>query len=248
MIQPANTNSEPIVRKLESIFSLTAEERAALQNLPMQVTNIGAGQDIVREGDRPSRCCLILEGFTCNFKLTAEGNRQIVTFHIGGDIPDLQSLHLRVLDNSLGTISDCKVGFIQHEVMLELCKAHFRIASALWRETLIDAAIFREWMLSIGRRDAYARIAHLLCELLVRLKAVGLAENHTCKLPITQAQIGDALGLSDVHVNRVLQSLRGDDLITLQRGVLSVLDWERLKEVGEFDATYLHLQSNAAAA
>jgi len=132
--------------------------------------------------------------------------------------------------------------------MLELCKAHFRIASALWRETLIDAAIFREWMLSIGRRDAYARIAHLLCELLVRLKAVGLAENHTCKLPITQAQIGDALGLSDVHVNRVLQSLRGDDLITLQRGVLSVLDWERLKEVGEFDATYLHLQSNAAAA
>jgi CRP-like cAMP-binding protein len=248
MIQPANTNSEPIVRKLESIFSLTAEERAALQTLPMQVTNIGAGQDIVREGDRPSRCCLVLEGFTCNFKLTTGGNRQIVNFHIGGDIPDLQSLHLRILDNSLGTISDCKVGFIQHEVLLELCKTHFRIGSALWRETLIDAAIFREWMLSIGRRDAHARIAHLLCELLVRLRAVGLAENHTCKLPITQAQIGDALGLSDVHVNRVLQSLRGDGLITLQRGVLSVLDWERLKEVGEFDATYLHLQSNAAAA
>src|SRR5215203_7306512 len=102
---------------------------------------------------------------------------------------------------------------------MNLCKSHFRIASALWRETLIDAAIFREWMLSIGRREAYARIAHLLCELLVRLRAVGLAEDHTCKLPITQAQMGDALGLSDVHVNRVLQALRGNGLITLQRGM-----------------------------
>src|SRR5215203_351233 len=121
---------------------------------------------------------------------------------------------------------------------MNLCKAHFRIANALWRETLIDAAIFREWMLSIGRRDAYIRIAHLFCEMLVRLRAVGLAEDHTCKLPLTQGQIGDALGLSDVHVNRVIQSLRGDGLIKFNRGVLTALDWEKLQEAGEFDPTY----------
>src|ERR671913_2568487 len=136
----------PLIRKLESIFTLTDYERQALETLPMQVTVIKADQDIVREGDHPSRCCLILDGFACTYKVTAEGRRQIVAFSLPGDIADLQSLHLNVLDNSVATITSCGVGFITHEVLRDLCTAYPRIAAALWRDTLVDASIFREWM------------------------------------------------------------------------------------------------------
>ena len=231
----------PLLRKLESIADLTPEEQQALLDLPMRVQPIEADQDIVREGDRPSRCCLVLRGFVCRYKMTAAGKRQIMAFHISGDIPDLQSLHLTVLDHSLGTITPCEVGFIRHEDVHALIRRYPRLGGLLWRDTLIDAAIFREWMVGIGQREAYGRIAHLLCEMMTKLKAVGLADGVTCELPITQAEIGDALGLSTVHVNRVLQALRGNDLITLQGGTLTVLDWGGLTNAGEFDPAYLHL-------
>ena len=234
----------PLVRKLESITDLTPEERQALLDLPMKVHAIEADQDIVREGDRPSRCCLILQGFACRYKITALGKRQIMAFHIPGDIPDLQSLHLATLDHSLGTITPCEVGFIHHEDLRDLIRRCPRIGDLLWRDTLIDAAIFREWMVGLGRREAYGRIAHLLCEMMVKLRAVGLADGVTCDLPITQTELGDALGLSTVHVNRVLQELRGDGLISLRSGTLTVLDWDGLTNAGEFDPTYLHLDPN----
>ena len=149
-----NSHAWPLIRKLESIFTLSEDERDALVNLPMQVMDLRADQDIVREGDRPSRSCLVLEGLACTYKITGEGKRQIMAFHISGDVPDLQSLHLRVLDTSLGTITPCKVGFIRHETLHDLCGRYPRITSALWRQTLIDAAVFREWMASIGQREA----------------------------------------------------------------------------------------------
>ena len=232
----------PLIRKLETIFTLAENERAALLNLPLQVTTIRADQDIVREGDRPTRSCALLEGFASTFKVTAEGKRQITAFHIPGDIPDLQSLHLEVLDSSLGTLTPCRVGFIQHEALHEMCDHYPRIARALWRETLIDASIFREWTVNNGRREAYARIAHILCELMARLEAVGLASGHTCEIPITQNELADATGLSNVHVNRILQQLRADDLITLKGNTLKVLDWDQIRQAGQFDPTYLHLQ------
>lgn len=230
-----------LIRKLESVFTLTDDERQSLQDLPMQAMTLKAGQDIVREGDRPSRCCLFLEGWGCAYKTTTDGRRQIVTFTIPGDIPDLQSLHLTVLDTSIGTLEPSRVAFIQHEDLHKLCKSHYRLTGALWRETLIDAAIFRAWMLSLGQREAYTRVAHLLCELLVRLRAVGLAEDHACDLPITQAEFGDALGITTVHVNRVFQELRADGLIRTKGTQLAVPDWEKLKETAGFDPTYLHL-------
>jgi CRP-like cAMP-binding protein len=238
----------PLIRKLESIFAITDEERQALENLPMQVGVIKADQDIVREGDSPSRCCVILSGFACTYKVTAQGKRQIVSFNIPGDIPDLQSLHLKVLDNSIGTISPCSVGFIAHEALRDLCARHPRITAALWRETLIDASIFREWVMNVGQREGSSRMAHVLCELLVRLRAVGLVEDHVCDLPITQAEFADALGFTTVHVNRVLQQMRTDGLIELKGERLFVPDWEKLKKAGEFDATYLHLEDERAAA
>ena len=243
-----NPPVSPLIRKLESIFTLSDDERQAVLNLPLQVTNIKADQDIVREGDRPTRSCVLLEGFAAMFKVTAEGKRQITAFYIPGDIPDLQSLHLEVLDTGLATISPCKVGFIQHEALQDLCDRNPRIAKALWRETLIDASIFREWTVNVGRREAYARIAHILCELMVRLQVVGLTQGHTCKIPVTQSEFADATGLSNVHVNRVLQELRADGLILLKGDTLQVLDWDQLKQAGDFDATYLHLQRKQEAA
>jgi CRP-like cAMP-binding protein len=131
---------------------------------------------------------------------------------------------------------------IEHEAIQQLCTRSPRIAAALWRETLIDAAIFREWIASIGQRTAYSRIAHLLCEMFVRFRAAGLAKGYSVPFPITQGELGDAQGLSSVHVNRSLQALRLDRLITLGSGTLTILDWEGLRQAGDFDPTYLHLR------
>src|SRR5215216_7264814 len=242
-----NATVDPLIRKLESIFTLSDDERQAIFDLPLQVVSLKADQDIVREGDRPTRSCALLEGFTAMFKVTAEGKRQITAFHIPGDIPDLQSLHLEVLDTSLSTLTPCKVGFIQHEALQDLCDRQPRIAKALWRETLVDAAIFREWTVNVGRREAYARIAHILCELMVRLQVVGLTQDHTAQIPITQNEFADATGLSNVHVNRVLQALRSDGLIVLRGNTFQVVDWDQLKQAGDFDPTYLHLHRRPAA-
>jgi CRP-like cAMP-binding protein len=191
---------------------------------------------------------VLLSGFTCTYKMTGNGKRQIMGFGIPGDIPDLQSLHLDVLDNSLGTLTQCRVGFIPHETLRDLCNRFPRITAAFWRETLIDAAIFREWVMNVGQREAYQRMAHLFCELMVRLRAVGLAEDHACDLPITQGELADAIGVSTVHVNRVLQEMRSHGIIELRGDRLNIPDWETLKRVGDFDPTYLHLKRDQAAA
>jgi CRP-like cAMP-binding protein len=126
-------HTHSLIRKMESIVTFTSEERAALMRLPMQVQDLRADQDIVRVGERPSRCCLIIEGHTCRYNMTAEGKRQIFSFHIPGEIPDLQSLHIKTMDHTLGTITACTVGFIQHEVLHDLCIRYPRLGGALWR-------------------------------------------------------------------------------------------------------------------
>lgn len=236
-----------MIRKLDSIFPLSEEERKALQDLPVRVVVLQADQDIVCIGEQPSQCCLLLEGFTCLYKMTSDGKRQIMALHIPGDIPDLQSLHLKVLDNSIATISPCTVGFIRHEDMHRVCERYPRITAAFWRETLVDASIFREWLLNIGRREAYTRLAHLLCEFFMRLKVVGLAEDGTFYLPITQAELADAIGTSTVHMNRVLQAMRANGLIQTKGAQITIPDWEDLKKAGDFDPLYLHLQQVEAA-
>jgi CRP-like cAMP-binding protein len=248
----ANTNPDhsPLLRKLETIVDLSDEEREAILGLPFMTKAVGEDQDIIRDGDRPSECCLILEGFTCRYKILSDGKRQIMSFHIPGDIPDLQSLHLKVMDHSLGTLTPCKVGMIKHDDLRGLIRRCPRVGDALWRDTLIDAAVFREWMIGIGRRSAYTRIAHVLCEILVRMRAIGLANGNgnDIELPVTQAEIADALGLSTVHVNRVLQELRSNGLITLRGRFLSAQGWPGLKQAGDFDPTYLHLDPEAKEA
>jgi len=242
MVPSSNPDLHPLIRKLESIFDLTEEERHGIAKLPVSIRDLKADEDIVRDGDRPTRCCLILDGFAFRYKALEGGKRQIFSFHIPGDIPDVQSLHLTMMDHALGTLTPSKVAFIQHETVRAFLHAHPRIGDAFWRDTLIDAAVFREWMVGLGRRDAPTRIAHLFCEIFARLKAVGLSDGDTCDFPVTQAELGDALGLSTVHVNRSLQVLRAANLIELRRGKLMVKDWDNLQAAGEFEPTYLHLR------
>src|SRR5215204_3155959 len=222
-------HDHPLIRKLESQgLCLTDEEQSALLAMPMQVETLRADQDIVREGDRPTRSCLVLEGYAAMYKVTPTGKRQIVAFHLAGDIPDLQSTQLNVLDTSLGTITPAKVAFIRHEAINEVCERHYRIARALWRQTLIDAAIFREWVVNVGRREALNALAHVICEFVIRMRSMGLTDGEACELPMTQAELGDALGISTVHVNRTLMELRAAGLLRLTGARLTVLDWDRL--------------------
>ena len=238
----------PLIRKLESIITLSDEEREALTRLPMQVVEIGADQDIVREGDRPSRSALVLDGTACSYKVMEDGKRQILALYITGDVPDLHSLHLDVLDYSVGTLTPCKFGFIPHEALNELNGRYPRLANAFWRNTLIDGAIFRALMTSVGRRSAYTGMAHLICELLLRFRAVGLTRDDSFELPITQQEIADVLGLSAVHANRTLQELRGSGLIHSKNGLMIIQDWEKLKQAANFDPSYLHLKKGEPAA
>ena len=238
----------PLIVKLATIAPVSHEEAHAILGLPITVRDLKADQDIVRDQDRPSQCCLILEGFAARYKLMPGGRRQIYSFHMPGDIPDLQSLHLQVMDHSLCTLDASKVAFIAHETVRKFIRAHPRIGDIFWRDTLIDAAVFREWIGNVGRREAYGRIAHLLCELYVRFRAVGLANGQAFALPVTQAELADATGMSTVHVNRTLQELRGNRLIRSAKRSVTILDWDGLQTAGEFDPTYLHLQPDAEAA
>jgi CRP-like cAMP-binding protein len=236
-------HSNPLVAKCDQLYPLTADENSVLEGAFSRVIQFGADEDIVCEGERPSECNVLLEGMTIRYKILEDGTRQIFSFHIPGDIYDAQSFLLDEMDHSVATLTPCKIAVISHAAMKELTEAYPRIARAIWKETLLDAAIFREWMASIGRRSAYQRIAHLMCEMVAKHYAVGLSSDHTrINWPITQAETGDALGLSLVHVNRTLQQLRGKGLIKLQNARLDILDWDGLQRAGDFDPGYLHLK------
>jgi CRP-like cAMP-binding protein len=234
-----------LIRKLESIATLSDVERQAIRSLPLRTHVLGARHDIVRDGDKPSHCCLILDGWACRYKLLSQRRRQIFSFHIAGDIPDLQSLHVHTMDHSLATLTKATVAFVPHESMRKLAAQHPNITALLWRDMLIDAANFRAWMIGMGRRSAYEQIAHLFCEMYLKLRSVGLAGDYRCPMPVTQADLADALGLTSVHVNRVLKDMRGQALITLRSSTLVIEAWDELLRASEFDPTYLHLEKRA---
>jgi CRP-like cAMP-binding protein len=231
-----------LLRKLGRIDDLTYDEKRAVLNLPMKVKVFDADVDIVRDGDRPSDCALVLSGFVCRYKILPDGKRQILGLYIPGDMPDLQSFPLQVPDYGVGTLVRSNVGLIPHECLQDMLRNYPNLTRTFWRETLIDAAIAREWMIGLGRRSAYQRTAHLLCELHLRMMVVGLAKGDGYDLPLTQNELGDTLGLSTVHVNRVLQDLRREGLITLRGSALRIPDTRALQAAGEFDPAYLHLR------
>jgi CRP-like cAMP-binding protein len=171
--------------------------------------------------------------------MTGNGKRQILSIHIPGEVPDLLSLHLHVMDHDLTALSDATAGFIPHDALRGLTADRPRVAAALWRETLVDASIFREWIV-VSRSPAACRIAHLVTELANRLKAVGLSAGENFQLPMTQVDLADALGLTPVHVNRVMQELRKGGLLDFRRNVVTLNDAPKLRELADFDELYLH--------
>lgn len=207
----------------------------------MTVRDIPARTDLIHEGERPEECCVLLDGFAIRYKLAIGGDRRIIAFHVPGDIPDLQSLHLARMDHTFASLTGIRAGFIAHRALHELNLRHPRVAGALWRATLIDASIFREWIVNLGHRDALSRTAHFLCEMHFRLQVVGLANGNGIDLPITQSDLADALGMSSVHMNRTVQELRARRLIEDQPRSVVCRDWRALRALGEFNPDYLHI-------
>jgi len=236
-LQPINA----LMRKLNSLGPLTEPERRLMDDVVLHVRDVGPDQDLAREGERPGQCLLLLDGFCCRYKALADGRRQIVSFNISGDFLDLPGFVLTGLDHSISTLTQVRLAAIPHAVIGEWGR-HPNLALLLWRDTVVDAAIYREWVLNVGRRSAYQRVAHVLCELATRLQAVGLARSGVCDLPIIQSELADATGLSTVHVNRVIQELRRDGLIELRGRSFAARDWEGLKLAAGFDPNYLHLR------
>lgn len=230
-----------LVRKLERYHTLDAAERKAVERLPVTIRVSRRGQDIVREGDKCDFVCMIMEGFAFRYSMVESGKRQILAFCLPGDIPDLQSMSLNKMDHSLGTLRPCRVAEIPHKAIRDLFEQQPRLAEVLWRETLIDAAAFRKWLMSVGRRSAVACIAHMVCEFVTRMQAIGRSNGVTCEFPMTQTDLADAAALSLVHVNRSLRELRELRLLTLASNALTIHDWEGLKQLAEFDPSYLQL-------
>lgn len=247
MAQAPSSEHARLIRKLETIAVLSDAERHALAGLPLRLRPFQENTDLTQEGDAPTECCLIIDGLVCRYKLLGAGQRQIMSLHLPGDIPDLQSLHLGVMDHSMGSLTAGRAAYMPHAAVRDLTDRFPNITVAFWRDSLIDASVAREWLCGVGRRTAHKRLAHLICEVYVRSRALHLVEERTFELSMTQAELGDALGLSTVHVNRVLQDLRRDKLVTWRGKSILVLDWERLQIAGDFDPAYLHLLDGAVS-
>lgn len=217
------------------------EDRAAILNLPYTRQSLGAHAYVVREGDKPTHCCLLLDGFLYRHKVVGDGGRQICAIHIKGDLADLQNSLLEEADHSLQALTPCDIAVIPREAIRKLAFERPAVGEAMWRETLIDASISREWITNIGRRPARRRLAHLLCEYAVRLEAAGLAEREKYTLEMTQEQLADCTGLTPVHVNRTLREMDSEGLLTRSSRSVAVNDWSKLVAVGDFRPDYLHL-------
>lgn len=240
------SDAHPLAGLLSRHLRLTNPERQAVEGVSVRLRDVPADRIIEREGDRSAQCVVVLDGLTCLSKVVGSGARQIVAFHLPGDAPDLHGLHLGHLDGDLWAVAPSTLAVMDPAQLRLLCERQPRIAAALWRVTLVDAAIQREWTVNLGQRLAVQRLAHLFCEVLLRMGAVGLAHGDACAFPVTQADLGEAIGLSSVHLNRSLQELRQEGLVSFERGSLIVHDRAALAERGDFDPAYLHLAGAGA--
>ena len=237
----------PLIRTLKSTGQIVLEHAQALRDTPVHERSFASGQDIVLAGEPAIYCIIVLKGFAASSKIGTSGKRQITAFHIPGDMPDLQTLHLDRTDTAISALHGTTVAFIRHDDIRALCHRHPEINDAFWRLTLIDAARLTEWMFNVGQRQASTRLAHLFCEIYVRMRAVGLAADGECAFPVAQTEIADATGISPVHVNRMIQELRHAGLIRLAARTLQIPDLPKLMHHGDFDPAYLHLATSGAA-
>jgi CRP-like cAMP-binding protein len=235
------TQAQVVVRRLNAFRHLSEAAVSALEKTVRgRVLRIGAGQDLVSEGEQPDRIRIVLSGWLSRYKTLEDGRRQIVNFVLPGETCDAHAYLLSRIDHSIGTLTPVVYSEIEPHQFEELIKSDRALAEALWCETLSNISIQREWSLNIGRRIALERVAHLLCEIVERLRPVGLIDGKICAFPVTQMDLADATGLSVVHLNRTLQELRSSGLIILRDRILTINDLDVLRNVAMFDASYLH--------
>jgi CRP-like cAMP-binding protein len=234
---------ERVIRRLESRAPLTDGDREAIRALPFAYRNLDPASYLVREGEPPEYCSMLLSGFAYRHKVTGSGERQILAVHMPGEFLDLQNSFLGVADHNVQALTRCEVALVPVPALEALASNFPRIGRAMWIDTLVDAAVFREWLVNVGRRDSTSRIAHLLCEYALRLHAAGLAEERRYELPMTQEQLADAVGLTPVHVNRVLKVLGRMTLIKRDKRAIEIVDWDGLRHVGDFNSRYLHFEA-----
>lgn len=236
---------DAIVRKLKAHSILEPADEAELRSLSIRPRALKPDEDLIREGDSPVVSALVMEGAVARYNALANGKRQYLSFHLAGDWPDAQTLFLEKMDHAVCAVGLAQVALISHEELMALFKRRPAVGYAIWRETLIDAAIFRQAITNNSSRPPRARMAHLFCELYYRARSTGLGKAGSVDLPLHQGQLGDALGMSLVTVNRTLQELRRTNAMEFRNGVLTVRDWERLAGIGEFDAGYLQMATPA---
>lgn len=233
-----------MVRKFATRAPLDGSDRQALLDLPYQLRGFEAGIYLAREGDRPPGATLILSGLAIRHKVTVEGARQILSLHVPGDFVDLGSTMLKVADHNVQALTRCEVAIVPREAIITLIDHHPRVARAMWIETLVDGSVYREWIVNVGRRSARAAMAHLLCEFAQKLEAAGLDEEYDYELPMSQEQLADTLGITPVHVNRVLRDFDREGLIKRNKRHIKIPDWEKLRRIGGFNELYLHLDQS----
>jgi CRP-like cAMP-binding protein len=233
---------ELLVRNLELRSPLPGVDRQAVLDLPYTLRTLEAGTYTVREADPPLHCAVLVSGFAFRQKLSGNGARQILALHIPGEALDFQNLFLNVSDHSIQMMTRGEVAFVSREDLQKLSRSRAAVGHAILVKMLVEASIFREWVLNVGRRSAQERIAHLLCELAVRLEAEELVEDYGYELPMTQEQLADAVGLTPVHVNRTLKALEAEGLIIRSKRSIKFPDWQKMRQAGDFNQRYLHLE------
>jgi CRP-like cAMP-binding protein len=224
------------------IGELGEEDAAALHSLEYEVREVTRGEDLLRDGDHPTSAVVLLSGLLQRYQLTAGGRRQVHSFYIATDTPCLETLHIDYMDNNLGALAPSRVGIVPNAELYRVMDERPKLAALFWRETLVQAAVFREWLLRNSQMLAHGQMAHFFCEMMVRARAAGIAEGDTFRLPITQEDLADAVGMTAVHVNRTLAMLRNAGMVEFRGGIVRVLDWNKLVETAEFDPYYLHLR------
>jgi CRP-like cAMP-binding protein len=235
-----------MVRKLETHAMLSAADRDALLALPVRIQTYEPSSYLVREGDPPDHCAVLVSGFAYRHKLNGDGGRQIVSIHIPGEMLDLQHLLLDVADHNVQTLTRAEVASIPRAALRDLARTNAAIGHAIFVSILVEASIFREWVLNVGRRNAGERVAHLLCEFAIRLDTQGLSDGYGYELPMTQEQLADAVGLTQVHVNRTLKALEKNGLITRHKRNVSFPEWQNMRQFAHFSSRYLHLAQQRA--
>lgn len=231
----------PLVKALSLRDDISDQERSTILGLAYRPRTFSRGETIVKDHSAPNDSCLILDGYAARAAVMSDGKRQLTAVHVAGDFVDLHALMLRVMDHSVVALSDCHVAFIPHRQLIKITEEQPHLGRLFWLSTVVDAAIHRAWLLCIGRKSPAQHVAHLICELDIRLRAIGAASKDSFPFPITQSELSDMLGLSLVHVNKTLSRLREMGDFTWDGTTVRIVNRDRLVEFSEFDPTYLSL-------